>query len=232
MSAPLKKKGEHRVFGVGYKNPTTRVYLFKGGVMTWKCPYYVLWTSILRRCYSKVYQENNPTYKGCSVAEVWHSFDIFKEWVKINPNLMGFLDKSLDLDKDFLGDTKVYGPQTCTFIPGWVKSLLNDRSGDGKLPLGVYFHKKSGKYRSQISYRGKREHLGYHDTAVSAHKAWQKRKAGILLLARKEYLLGPYQDDRVAASLKIFARRILEDVAAGNITPKTLRHDGSTKKEI
>lgn len=232
MAAPLKKKGERSVFGVGYKSPTTKVYLFKDGVMTWKCPYYSLWTSILRRCYSKVYLKNNPTYTGCSVSEVWHNFDIFKQWVKGNPNLMGFLDKSLDLDKDFLSDTKVYGPKTCVFIPGWINSLLNDRGGDEKLPLGVYFHKGSGKYRAQISYRGKREHLGYHDTAISAHQSWQKRKAEILLLARKEYLLGPYQDSRVAKAIKLFARKILEDVAVGNVTHKTLRHDGSTKKEI
>ena len=95
MSAPLKKKGERRVFGVGHKAPSTKVYAFENKVMLWKCPYYVLWTSILRRCYSEVYLLKNPSYRGCVVAEVWHTFENFKSWVQENRNKMGFLDKTL-----------------------------------------------------------------------------------------------------------------------------------------
>ena len=123
MSAPLKKKGERRVFGVGHKAPSTKVYAFENKVMLWKCPYYVLWTSILRRCYSEVYLLKNPSYRGCVVEEVWHTFENFKSWV----------------------------------------------------------------------------------------------------LARKKYLLSPYQDERVGAAIKTICKNILQDLAEGNLTHKTLR---------
>lgn len=223
MSAPLKKKGERRVFGVGHKAPSTKVYAFENKVMLWKCPYYVLWTSILRRCYSEVYLLKNPSYRGCVVEEVWHTFENFKSWVQENRNKMGFLDKTLELDKDFLGDGKTYGPEECVFIPSWLNSLLNDRQGDSHLPLGVYFNKAIGKYKAQISNRGEREFLGYFDNAYEAHRSWQKRKVEILMLARKKYLLSPYQDERVGAAIKTICKNILQDLAEGNLTHKTLR---------
>lgn len=39
---------------------------------------------------------------------------------------------------------------------------------------GVYFHKKSNKWRAQIQYKGKQKYLGSFQTELEAHNAYQK----------------------------------------------------------
>ena len=215
---------ERRVFGVGCKDPLTKVYTVSAGKITWRCPYYTLWTSILRRCYSDVFLRNNPSYAGCVVAKEWHTFETFRDWVRGNPNKMGFLCGALQLDKDILGSTREYSVETCVFVPRYINSLFNDRQGEGVLPLGVHFNTECGKYKAQISNRGSREFLGYFKDSLTAHKAWQGRKVEILMLTRKQYLLEPYADCRVAKAIKETAREILRDLSESLVTHKTLRH--------
>ena len=46
-----------------------------------KCPYFVLWKAMLRRCYASSVNDN-PTYIGCTVDERWHSFMSFRTWME------------------------------------------------------------------------------------------------------------------------------------------------------
>lgn len=46
--------------------------------LVWVCPYYRAWANMLKRSYSKSYQEKNPTYLGCSVSEEWNRFLILR----------------------------------------------------------------------------------------------------------------------------------------------------------
>lgn len=224
MSAPLKKKAERLVFGVGHKDPSIKVTDTKDGKFTWKCPYYVLWTSIMRRCYSPVFLAKNPSYLGYEVVVVeWHNFYCFKLWAKNYRNVMGFLSGNLELDKDLLGGGKLYSPASCVFIPKKINGLFNNRGGDGVLPLGVHFNAHRQGYVAQISNQGTREYLGIHKTPESAHRAWQQRKMEILLLTRRDYLLSQYQDHRVAEVIAGCAKMIAEDIGSGRITHKTLR---------
>ena len=63
------------------------------------------------RCYYSGYQDNNPTYRGCTVAEEWHNFQNFAKWYEDN-YIEGY-----QLDKDIkVEGNKVYGPDTCMFI--------------------------------------------------------------------------------------------------------------------
>ena len=48
----------------------------------WECPYYKVWGSMLKRCYSDKYQERYQTYKGCTVSEEWLTFSNFKNWME------------------------------------------------------------------------------------------------------------------------------------------------------
>ena len=41
---------------------------------------YRAWSHILCRCYSEEFQERQPYYKGCSVDERWHCFEVFEKW--------------------------------------------------------------------------------------------------------------------------------------------------------
>jgi hypothetical protein len=84
------------------------------------------------------------------------------------------------LDKDLLDyGNKLYSPETCRFIPPLVNKFIKEsRETRGKLPIGVCWHERDGKFVSQCSnpFNGKREFLGYFSTPEDAHLAWLKRK--------------------------------------------------------
>lgn len=74
------------------------------------------------RCYDEKYQEKQPTYKGITVDQKWHSFQVFCEDIQF---LEGYQDwknsDSLELDKDILCENmnispKIYSKDTCLFI--------------------------------------------------------------------------------------------------------------------
>lgn len=81
---------------------------------------YVLWHSMLERCYSDKYHERKPTYKDCSVCDRWLVFANFLEDLPLiegyelwrdNPNS----GVSLDKDSKVQGN-KVYSLDTVKFI--------------------------------------------------------------------------------------------------------------------
>lgn len=71
---------------------------------------YQAWTGMLTRCYSHLYQETRPTYKGCVVCEKWLNFQNFAKWHEQH-----YID-GCELDKDILGSGKLYSPSTCKFV--------------------------------------------------------------------------------------------------------------------
>lgn len=84
---------------------------------------YVVWNGMLQRCYSEKYQEKYPSYKGCTVCERWHRFDLFLEDIQSIPNYDLFINNTkkngVHLDKDtFQQDVehKIYAPDTVMFI--------------------------------------------------------------------------------------------------------------------
>ena len=163
----------------------------------WNCPFYKKWADMIRRCYSKSFLEKWPNYKGCSVCDEWKSFMAFRKWMMVQDW------EGKQLDKDFLvrGNRK-YSPETCVFIHQKVNTFLNDHSRvKGGTLIGTTWHKRDCKFVSQCRnpFTGKQERLGYHDTEISAHLAWKKRKHEIACeLADSEYVT----DERVRVALR------------------------------
>ena len=161
--------------------------------IVWECPYYRKWRAMFDRCYNKIYQEKQPTYKGCYVCDEWHSFSNFKGWME-KQNWVG-----MHLDKDILVEgNKVYSPDTCVLVSRKVNNFLTDRKNDrGGYPLGV--HLNNGKLRAVCSNpkTGKREHLGYFITEEDAYLAWLSRKNELAHELSEEQ-----HDPRVAEALK------------------------------
>ena len=161
------------VFGFGVNDADYSVNsLVNGRKVT--CQSYNTWASMLRRCYSKKNNEVQPTYIGVSVCNEWRSFMKFREW---------WIDNHVDgwqIDKDILTDSKVYSPETCIYVPGWLNKFIL-RSGSGLQSTGVCFHKVVGKYqancRNPIS--NKKEFIGYFVSMRDAHDAWVSRKLSI-----------------------------------------------------
>ena len=81
---------------------------------------YQYWKDMLKRCYSKEYQEKHPTYKDCYVCKRWlilsnfvedlSKIDGYELWLN-NPNKRICLDK--DIKKE---NNKCYNIENCMFI--------------------------------------------------------------------------------------------------------------------
>ena len=81
---------------------------------------YVLWSNMLKRCYSERYQKRKPTYKDCSVCDRWLVFANFLEDLPLIENYELWRDNpntgvSLDKDSKVKGN-KVYSLNTCKFV--------------------------------------------------------------------------------------------------------------------
>ena len=176
-------KPKKLVYGVGINDADYVVQKFEqlGYVdgkqkqkLVWKCPYYERWAHMLARCYSAKYQENKPTYKGCSVSTEWHTFSSFRRWME------GQDWEGKHLDKDLLFEgNKVYSPESCVFVSQLVNSFTNDNGATrGEWLIGVNWHKRDGKFQSNCSnpFTKKNEYLGYFDCEQEAHEAWMRRK--------------------------------------------------------
>lgn len=173
------------------------------------CPFYCAWMNMLKRCYSAKYHERHPTYIGCSVAPEWRSFMTFKAWMQTQPW------QGQQLDKDLLiPGNKVYGLEACCFVSQATNLLLTDSAAArGDWPLGVVWHRSTGRFQTRCCYDGKRKHLGLFDTAAEAHAAWQRYKSKTILEAAFE------QDDpRIAAALVERSHWLLSDLLAGRET--------------
>jgi len=140
------------------------------------CPFYLKWSSMMRRCYSETYQSNQPTYIGCSVAQEWHTFMDFREWMERQEW------EGNELDKDILRPgNKVYGSDTCVFVDRATNALLNNNATKrGEWPIGVFYHKPSRKFMALCRSAGKKVFLGRYDTAEAAHNAWRIAKAKVI----------------------------------------------------
>lgn len=140
----------------------------------WVCPYYRVWANMLKRCYSVKYQEQKPTYAGCTVSEEWLTFRSFKNWMETQD----FEGKQLDKDILTKGN-KVYSSDTCVFVTQVVNMFTTDRGNDrGKWLLGVSWHKKTEKFLARCNnpFTGKTESLGLFSCEQEAHQVWRKRK--------------------------------------------------------
>jgi hypothetical protein len=160
------------VFGWGINDADYEVYTTINGKQV-ACPYYVKWQNMLRRQTPKFW-EKRPTYIGCKVCEEWQSFMAFRAWM-VTQDWQGE-----QLDKDLLGDGKLYSPDTCLFVTHAINSFTNDHAAArGEWPIGV--SKKGNRFRAQINVNGKQKHLGLFDTPEEAHQAWRIAKQDLAM---------------------------------------------------
>lgn len=141
---------------------------------SFKCPYYVTWTSMLCRCYSEKHHEAHPSYKGCSVCDEWLFFSNFKAWMETQDWQGKHLDKDL-----LVNGNKIYSPETCVFISGMINSFIKDnRSFRGELPVGVCFDKNSNSYKASCrNPLGEKKRFSKNfKTPEQAHLAWKQFK--------------------------------------------------------
>jgi len=181
------------VFGVGINDWVGNVNV--DGKHIWE---YKLWKSMLKRCFSEKFKQKCPTYKDVTCSKEWLSMTKFIEDVS---QMRGYGLEGWDLDKDILQKgNKLYSKSTCCFVPHEVNSLLiKSDKARGEYPVGVYFHKPSGKFVAQLTINGRLKHLGLFANPEEAFFAYKAAKeAQIKVVAEKwKHLL----DDRVYQAL-------------------------------
>lgn len=166
------------VFGVGQNNADYAVHSKVGGRRV-VCPFYRRWVDMLRRCYSDEFQRDKPTYVGCEVVESWHLFMAFKGWMETQ----NWLDAQLD--KDFLGGGRLYSPETCVFIPGWLNALFNTHSRRlRELPIGVTRDRDRKGFYARLRIDGALTYINHYTTVEEASAAYRQ--------ARSEYVRSKY----------------------------------------
>ena len=159
------------VYGVGVlgtKHPITI-----NGVQTKE---YVLWCSMLKRCYSEGYKKKHQTYKDCEVSENFKSYEYFYEWCN---EQFGFGIEDFELDKDLLiKGNKIYSESTCIFIPYEINLLLTKCTASrGEHLIGVCWDKAKKAFVARVSMsKGKREYLGLFNTELEAFNAYKIAK--------------------------------------------------------
>ena len=137
---------------------------------------YLLWQSMLKRCYSDTLKKMYPTYKDCEVSENFKSYEYFYEWCH---KQIGFGVEGWHLDKDLLvKGNKIYSENTCIFIPHEINSLLTKSTASrGEHLIGVYFNKKSKAFVAMVSRNnGQPEYLGLFKTEIEAFNAYKEAK--------------------------------------------------------
>lgn len=93
---------------------------------------YVVWGSMLTRCYK---EDRNLTYNNVTVCEEWHNFQNFAKW--FYENWKPYME-DWHLDKDIIcPKNRIYSPETCCFIPKEINSMFTS-SEVRELPKGVY----------------------------------------------------------------------------------------------
>ena len=140
---------------------------------------YLLWVAMLQRCYGKAYKTSKPTYSDCSMSDNFLNYSFFYEWCQ---GQIGFGKQGWHLDKDILfGGNKIYKEDTCVFVPSNVNVFFTNRKNNrGKYPVGVNFHKKTGKYTASCcELNGKRKHLGLFDTPQEAFNVYKPFKESL-----------------------------------------------------
>ena len=99
---------------------------------------FISWKNMIRRIYNG-YGRFAKCYENCVICEEWLDYGVFKNWYE-NQRGCGL---KYELDKDLLGNGKLYSPETCCLLPRELNRMISDRKTKNReLPTGVV---KSGK---------------------------------------------------------------------------------------
>ena len=130
---------------------------------------YNVWNSMLKRCYSRAEHIINPTYTNCKVVKEWYSFQTFAKWFFDN------YKENYQLDKDIIiPGNKIYGPDTCAFVPKVINLLVIKPVKPGKYPIGVY--KDKNYFNAKLRKRNKQVYIGTYPSIKEAAIAYKEAK--------------------------------------------------------
>lgn len=147
--------------------------------------HYQTWSDMIKRCYQPKNTSIAKNYKGVTVCEEWHNYQVFAKWFDEYHVTGCHLDKDLKV----FGN-KVYSPTTCVFVPVDINSFLT-----GGLKRGIHFNNSKGKWIAQcqdgeICSTGKKKqtYLGTFDNENDALNAYKTFKLNKLRSLKIKYI--------------------------------------------
>ena len=157
----------------------------------WTCPIYTAWKNVITRSRCPKYHAKFPAYEDVEVCPEWQHLSNFEAWVETQD----YLGKVLD--KDILGDGKLYSPETCAFISARLNGFLVGTRIKKDLPLGVTWEDDRQKYKAEIAMNRKSKRLGNFHNKWEAHLVYCKAK----LELAKQILVEEGADEGVSVAL-------------------------------
>lgn len=139
---------------------------------------YVHWCAMNDRCTDL--SDRKPAYIDCDIHPNFKDFQFFANWCQTQ---IGFGRAGYALDKDILiPNNKVYGPDTCVFVPQSLNNLLiTRRRNKGGWPTGVSFDTNTSslkKFKSECAISGRSKTLGRFNTPEEAYAVYLVAKVG------------------------------------------------------
>ena len=191
------------VLGVGLNDldfPTQRLpYVDESGVYhkKWTHPIYKYWKNVLSRSNCPSYHEKFPAYADVQVVDEWKKLSNFFSWAEERDYNSGKV-----LDKDILGDGKLYSPETCCFIDPRVNNFLVGHALKGTYLKGVSFEADSFKFKATLSMLNRSKNLGRYSTEYEAHLVYAKAKLNYAIEIINEYKVEDYIATALIAKLQ------------------------------
>ena len=144
---------------------------------------YRCWHNMRHRCKRT---KDNPTYNDVDICVEWRKFSTFLKWF----NTM-YVD-DYELDKDLLGNGKIYSPVTCCFLPKELNIAIRHKQCNNSTSYyGISKKTNRDCYTIQLSMYGKKTHIGYAKTLEEAKEIYDKAKhTYVKELAETYYSLG------------------------------------------
>lgn len=153
---------------------------------------YLVWRSMLERCYDKNFHKKESSYINCSVYSEWLCYENFEKWY--NENYYEIPNEKMCLDKDILiKNNKIYSPNTCIFVPQRINNLFTKTNKNrGNLPIGVSYYPNYNQYTATCSIikdnkRKRHKTLGYFNTIEEAFNAYKNFKEKYIKQIANEY---------------------------------------------
>lgn len=178
IEVPASKKSigqRKKIFGIAINDAPYITNPRNNGKLQ-ACPYYMVWKSMLQRCFDTKLHSKYPTYLNCTISTEWLLFSTFKSWME-QQNWKG---KQLDKDLLITGN-KHYSSDTCLFISQELNKLLNENSNRTRTYLlGVTLNKRDGSFTARSCYLGKR-FIGNFPTEIEAYNAYCLCKKQIII---------------------------------------------------
>lgn len=151
------------------------------------CPCYKTWHHMIGRCYSKKMQERWSTYIGTKVHPEWLHFSHFREWWIKNYLEGGSIDKDILYHPLKHGPEKIYSPETCIYIPGWLNSFATSQPA-GKYGRGIHKERTDNNFTVILNNHATKTKTKIYSfkTPEEAYVIYLKTKLSIIKSMKKD----------------------------------------------